>query len=285
MANHYYNPNNNTGEPVVITPDMAKEFLERNKGNRRLYDAVIAKYARDMTHSAWYLSPNAIGFDENDRLIDGQHRLKACIMADIPFRSYIVYGLPPESQGIIDSNKKRSIADQMHIIYSVENSTLTTAVINALVALVISSAHISLTLDSTKDVYDLYKADIDLVLSQVKSVPGLVYSPVLACIVLSAKVDASKAIEFAEGYFNGNNLSIGSPILALRNFMINRKVGTKGAGGRGYRRYIMLYATTALLCYFTGKALKSQRINEKALPYFTTRQQVFIDLIKEFVTV
>ena len=69
----------------TITPDLAKEYLKSNiENNRRINRNRVLVYAKDMASGAWQLNGEGIRFNENGELIDGQHRLRAIIMANRP---------------------------------------------------------------------------------------------------------------------------------------------------------------------------------------------------------
>ena len=98
-------------EIVDITPGMAESWMEKNIRNRKLKRATIDAYARDMMAGNWKLTGDAIRFSPSGRLIDGQHRLLACMKADMPFRSFVLYGVADDAQNVIDTNVGRSAAD------------------------------------------------------------------------------------------------------------------------------------------------------------------------------
>lgn len=69
----------------TITPELAKEYLKSNiENNRRINRNRVLVYAKDMASGAWQLNGEGIRFNENGELIDGQHRLRAIIMANRP---------------------------------------------------------------------------------------------------------------------------------------------------------------------------------------------------------
>ena len=74
-------------DDVLITPEIAEAWLTQNNNNRPVSAGVIRKYARDMRADKWLFTGDAIRFDKNKNLIDGQHRLMACIAAETPFRT------------------------------------------------------------------------------------------------------------------------------------------------------------------------------------------------------
>lgn len=79
---------------LTITPDMAKEMLARNmKNNRRLNHKQVKRYARIMKAGGWNLTHQGIAFDDKGQLIDGQHRLEAIVMANVPIKMMATYGV------------------------------------------------------------------------------------------------------------------------------------------------------------------------------------------------
>lgn len=101
---------------VTITPDKARALLERNTLNRRANRRNVARYANDMRAGRWRLNGEAVKLSTNGRLLDGQHRLMACIEADTPFDTLLVEGLEPEAQMTMDQGVKRTIGNQFRLM-------------------------------------------------------------------------------------------------------------------------------------------------------------------------
>ncbi len=120
-------------ERIVITPDIAAAWLEKNVKNRKLQRHITTKYARDMKTGAWQGNGDAIRFDLDHNLLDGQHRLKACVEADVPFETFVVYGLPPETQDVMDIGKGRGAGD-MFTLMGLHNVSTLTAALRILIA-------------------------------------------------------------------------------------------------------------------------------------------------------
>lgn len=98
-------------EHVEITPDIARAWLDKNQNNRKLNKRFVSQFVQDMRSGNWQITGDAIRFDSNGTLIDGQHRLSACIEAGASFPSYVLYGLDPSSKDVIDTGKARSARD------------------------------------------------------------------------------------------------------------------------------------------------------------------------------
>lgn len=102
-------------EVVTVTPKLAKEWLGLNLKNRRLAKSTVQGYKRDMQAGRWLLTADPIRFSEDGRLLDGQHRLAACVLADVPFVSLVAHGVSSDTMRVIDHGRPRTVADELNI--------------------------------------------------------------------------------------------------------------------------------------------------------------------------
>jgi hypothetical protein len=79
-------------EVLTITPKTAKEYLNRNQNYRTVSQQRVDDYARAMAAGAWEVNMQPIVFNLDDELVNGQHRLMACMKAGKPFTSLVVWG-------------------------------------------------------------------------------------------------------------------------------------------------------------------------------------------------
>jgi len=107
---------------MTVTPDKAKQWLELNTRNRPLNEKLVAIYASDMKAGRWQYNGDAIRFDYNGNLIDGQHRLKACVESGVPFTTDVIGGLEPKAIQTIDIGCVRNASHIAHM-YGVKNAT------------------------------------------------------------------------------------------------------------------------------------------------------------------
>lgn len=99
-------------ERTIVTPEIARAWLERNEGNRKISRSHVSQLARDMRAGKFPFNGIPIQFDRTGKMINGQHRLLACIEADTDIDVLVVYGLPPEVQETIDIGARgRTAAD------------------------------------------------------------------------------------------------------------------------------------------------------------------------------
>ena len=101
---------------VTITPEMAEIMLEKNIANRKVNQANVNRIAADMATGNYKLNGETIKISTNHEILDGQHRLLACIKSNMPFKTYIVYNVEREAIGTIDMGKGRSVADSLNVM-------------------------------------------------------------------------------------------------------------------------------------------------------------------------
>lgn len=104
---------------ITLTPDQARKWLNYNQGNRKVQPNHVEMIAHDIGNDNWMLNPQPISFtadpfnpDDGDvklRLLNGQHRLHACIKADQPIEVFVASNIPEEAFATYDTHAKRSL--------------------------------------------------------------------------------------------------------------------------------------------------------------------------------
>lgn len=104
---------NATQNNVLITPEMAKIMLEKNiDTNRRVKWGWVTELARAIKLGKFPNAHQPILFDVDGNLVDGQHRLLACISANLPIIQDVTYNVDKDAMFYIDTGKKRSTHDR-----------------------------------------------------------------------------------------------------------------------------------------------------------------------------
>lgn len=98
-------------EIIEMTPQMAVELLEHNDVNRPLRQHRVDQYADAIDKGNWALTGDPIVIDRNGRLMQGQHRLRACIKANRSFKTAVLRGADPASYAVMDSGLGRKASD------------------------------------------------------------------------------------------------------------------------------------------------------------------------------
>lgn len=102
-------------EIIDMTPQYAKSLLDANPRNRSLSKKLVTKYADDMSNHAWDDNGSSIKVSPSGDLLDGQHRLSACVRANMPFRTVICYDVDPKTLLTMDTGRKRTLGDYLKI--------------------------------------------------------------------------------------------------------------------------------------------------------------------------
>ena len=92
---------------VIVTPEMAKQWLLKNNFNRPLKPKLVDNYVRQIEAGHWRRTHQGIAFDEEGVVLDGQHRLHAIIRTgqSLPM---LIFQAAHES---IDGGKPRTLLD------------------------------------------------------------------------------------------------------------------------------------------------------------------------------
>lgn len=216
-----------TVELVMVTPDLAEEWLGLNRLNRNQRKQAIARYARDIERGDWLLTGESIKFDWNGDLIDGQHRLEAVIAAQQGITLVVMRGLDPRVRDVLDVNIKRSGADALKFNGVDTYTTLIAAVARASTSWKKGIYKTSTSIDqsgslaiSNSEVVHWYERNPDInesVLLGKRVAKRLNATPTAAvfAVFMTYKVDPDAAIEFWTSIVDLRTDGVGDPRLAM----------------------------------------------------------------------
>lgn len=93
---------------VTITPEIAQQLLDNTDMTiqRKANHGQVKFLTREILKGNWALNGDAIRQDVLGNIIDGQHRLKACVRSKTNIETLFVKGLPTESIVTIDMGQK-----------------------------------------------------------------------------------------------------------------------------------------------------------------------------------
>jgi hypothetical protein len=112
---------------VRVTPEVAAEMLTRNTNNRPINKAHIKHFCEIMRRGEMIMNGETIILDADDGVLNGQHRLTACVQSGVPFDSLLVRGVDIEAFKTIDGGKKRSVADALSMQGEAHSTNLAAA--------------------------------------------------------------------------------------------------------------------------------------------------------------
>lgn len=114
-------PKNGAANVHLITPQLAKWLLENwHGGNRRPSSAAIETYMEAMEERDWPITGATIVVGASGKVMDGQHRLIACVRANVAFHTYVVFSVDDASFTRIDTGRKRTNVDAF-VIEGIKN--------------------------------------------------------------------------------------------------------------------------------------------------------------------
>jgi hypothetical protein len=95
--------NNTIQGKKIITPEIAREWLKRNKKNRNICITKVKNFSKMMALNQWNESSSEnIAFDTDGNLINGQHRLMAIIDSNSTLELNVCYNCRKDSILFID---------------------------------------------------------------------------------------------------------------------------------------------------------------------------------------
>lgn len=214
----------------TVTPEIAQYWLnEKNRINRKIRPHRVARYARIMANGLWMLNGEALVFDSNGDLRNGQHRLQACVNAGASFPAVVVRGVDPSVFGTFDQGIARTNGDVLGLSGEMHANILAGAIkLLWRYELARTFGTAGLHDPSGLEVEDWLEGHPSLRVS-VAHIAGLrpnsgksLMSPSLAAALhyLFSRKDSAHASLFFERVFIGMNLAITSPELILRNRLI-----------------------------------------------------------------
>jgi len=100
---------------MLVTPELAREWLKKNTRNRHINGRVVNAYATDMAAGRWTPSNEGVGFYDTGELADGQHRLAAIEKSGAAIELLVTWDIPVSSGFNLNSGKGRTPLDNNRI--------------------------------------------------------------------------------------------------------------------------------------------------------------------------
>lgn len=240
-----------------ITPKIAQEYLQKvdPAHQRKLIVSRAQAFAREMTAGHWFTNHQGIAFDEHGRLIDGQHRLQAIILSGVTLVMLVTRGIAAEMvNGVrlfaidtIDVGYKRQTGEQLTLRHGIENGNRV-----ASAARTILHWATGLQKNTTPIALEILKIypSIKQLASGSKS-NRILTGQLIGCFAIATKSFPELHERFVEPFITGVNLQKNSPVLLLRNILLNNK------GSAGGSKSLFTYMS------WTLNALRWAALNEE----------------------
>ena len=258
-----------------ICPTRAKQLLAQNHTNRNLNQRLVGKLSEAIVNDHWKVNGETIKLSKRGRLLDGQHRLHAIIMAKKPAKTYLIDGLEEDCHPTIDAGLRRTGGHALQFL-GVKNSTLVAASIGMVYRIRIKDLK-NKPRYTNEDIVREYEIDPQGYSNAAAYVGGKRWlikfagsSVASACYYLTQKIDSEKSDAFFNSLASGENLQHGDPTFALRNQLMNMR-SIQGKLERGKQVRYSIYHNIA----YAWNAIRSKQSVKRITIRETTP---FIDL-------
>lgn len=215
---------------VQMTPEMAENFMQKNSKNRKLDIRYVQAIARDMKNGNWAMNGDAIRMSSTGFLIDGQHRLSACIMSKTAFETLLIENIDESAMITIDGGKRRNYSDHLKI-QGYQNASGISTALSFLLMIAAQVPKVQGQLYFTKADYDAAFEKNEGIVDSVSLAKSTFYrsDALLAAIhyIATQSGHAEKADKFLQTWKDGQINYVDDPIVLIRNILLKEQVKTK----------------------------------------------------------
>ena len=100
---------------VVLTPAMAERLLAGNTKNRAVIKSYLKNMEQVLVRNEWRFNGEPIIISSTGRVLDGQHRLIACVNTGVPIDTILVRGVDESVFATIDRGVSRTVGNVLSI--------------------------------------------------------------------------------------------------------------------------------------------------------------------------
>jgi hypothetical protein len=258
-----------------VTPAIAHRWLLNNVRNRKIDHDTIQAYARDMKNGEWQSTHQGVAFNDQDELIDGQHRLHAVIASGCTVSMLVTFGLPSVIEGkevtpmdCVDRGRPRSVADQLKLQHGLSHGTAIAQVTMGIARLCYQKRTRRLSVGQTLEIFRAWQAPIEHVIRFRSKEPGLKAAGVLAAFAFALAADVRLKLMF-DRLNNGKDLAPGSALHALRTFLVSDDAKLLN---RGSDRALAELVLHAILLEIQGTEVHHLTLDPAGADHFRTQQ-------------
>jgi hypothetical protein len=256
----------------LISPQIAEEYLKRNRKNRKISEKQVKRLAREMANGRWSLNGEPIQFNSDGDLINGQHRLSAIVLSGVSVYILVVMGITdPNAFATIDQNSLGRGAYTVLQMKGVAHANQITSITKKLLHWHNSKDKTQFSFStnewydaSSSDVVEFYENNeylISFIFNLVKDSRMIkscsARSAIITALIICYETNPVTTLKFIDKFKTGIELKQDSPILLLREkLMIG--VAPKD-GGRNWNLEVMAITIKAFNTFSEGKTRKLLR--------------------------
>lgn len=219
-------------EDILLTPELARHFLNTMTKNRKPNQSDVNKYAKEMTNGNWSHNGQSIKFNHNGEMIDGQHRCLAVILSGVPIMITVTYGVDdPRAWKTIDNGRARNVLQLTQMMHpELKSPQIYNAIARRLAAYENTIEKGGFTLkshsfrcvdrDEVLDLTGAMKEEIGVVVNSMKSALPVkrckAGSAAMTALILCKRANPEKYVTFSKLLDSGIGLTEKSPVHKLR---------------------------------------------------------------------
>jgi hypothetical protein len=246
---------------ILVTPELAKLILAKNKQNRPLNKTNLLYLKNEALSGRWKEVSDSIQITSEDLLNNGQHRLTVIKDLKIPLSLRIETNVDPTTFTVIDTGKKRDGVDVLSIKH-VENASVTATTIRFIKFVENGySGHLKVSNQDMVEFIDKNPSLVDSIkfgVSYYKKGNKVVTAPLLATMHFFLKKNYQhKGEEFLIKLALGNNIEPNCPSGSLRNRFISIKT-EKHVIMRS--EFLLQFMIVAWNKYISGEKIKAIKL-------------------------
>jgi hypothetical protein len=274
---------------VRVTPQLAGRWLAANTQNRTLRKPTVDAYVRDMRNGDWKLNHQGVAFFADGILMDGQHRLTSIVNAGVTVDLVVSTGWPRDKATVrtktmdtVDRGANRSIADALGLSHGIQDARYTVATVRTVCMLLMPAGKRNSLCSSAslvKAVCEVIGPGVAYAIKRRARMIGIRSAGVLGATALGYMLDGKATARFTEQLVSGVDLRAGSPVLVIRNWLLDPHRGTNHA------REIGMNVLDALRLYMEGRECQVIRFSTKGLEMVEAKLPKEVEAIRALLRV
>lgn len=209
---------------------MATKLLEKNTLNRPLNDAHVERIKRQIEEGKWKFNGETIKVAKTGDVVDGQHRLWACVYANRSIETIVVYGLEKDAFETVDTLRKtRSGSDVLAVAGLEKYRSVVASALRWLLLYqrkVIPEHHMPVNRIENSDIVEMYAAHPGIVraVERCTCLRPICNSGILSFIYyIVSNRDPELAERMVSTMFEPGSVSMNDPFIMLRQHFLSVK--------------------------------------------------------------
>lgn len=241
-----------TAVVITLTPKIAKAFLatRENGPQRRLTLNKVEKYKDALKAGKWLDTGQSISIDCYGNILNGSQRCEAVVQTGISMPNQtICYGIPTKSFKVMDAGKSRSMADCLYAANENHSNTLATTLRQV-------DKYLSGNVPTPGPRLCFHNEDALKLLKKYPQIRESVQigakltklgatATIATCHFICSLKNRAQADDFFDRLYSGANLSKNSPVLILREALLDIKRGSYREERKEIKVARILYAWNA----------------------------------------